>query len=362
MKIKHVNFEIELEGNGIVNYDSGDQKYLWNRESKKGHKNKFTSADNNNMYAKKNYERKEDDVLDYKIKISSDALRAAIFSGDAIATNPSIAHHKSLLNSFIGSTMGLVRGYMFAGKTETLKRKTALTISAAKQTNNAESYMEFHSRSGGKKVGDDSDKSDTTIFNKETIGDITYKAEGYINLQSLEFLSADPIFDRYQFNSDDYSILKTFLGHNLPNFNGELGYHALKTSAIDVAEYGVKLTNEQIVYLIKETLKRILSLRIDRATAFMRLKSLKVELVVNPINLMKKKVWVDINSFEDIDNLNFEVEESYVLVDESNAREQRTIIENVIKEEAKKSADAKKAKKPTKKGGDDETTDETINN
>jgi hypothetical protein len=344
MKVKHVNFKIELEGNGIVNYDSGDQKYLWNRESKEGNKNKFTSGDNNNMYAKKYYFRREDGVLGYKIKISSDALRNAIFKGDAIATNPSITHHKSLLNSFIGSTMGLVRGYMFAGKKETLKRKSPLTITSAIQTNNSESYMEFYSRSGGKKVGDDSDKSDTTIFNKETIGDITYIAEGFINLQSLEFLSGDPIFDRYSFNSDDYEILKTFLIHTLPNFDGELGYYTLKTSVIDVAEYGLKLTNEQIVFLIKETLKRMLQIRIDRATAYAKIKSLTVELVMDPLD-SKKNIWVDINSNEDIDNLNFDVEESYVLADESNAKEQRAIIEKALKEETKKTADAKKLKK-----------------
>jgi len=343
-KVKHVNFKVELVGNGIVNYDSGDQKFLWNRESKEGNKNKFTSADNNNMYAKKHYFRREDGVLDYKIKISSDALRNSIFKGDAIATNPSISHHKTLLNSFIGSTMGIVRGYMFAGKTETIKRKSPLTISSAIQSNNTESYMEFHSRSGEKKNDDDSDKSDTTIFNKETIGDITYKAEGFINIQNLEFLSADPIFDRYSFNSDDYSILKTFLTHNLPNFNNELGYYSLKTSNIDVAEYGLKLTSEQTVYLIKETLKRILAIRIERSTSYAKLSNLKIELVSDPLNT-KNNTWVDINSIEDIDALSFDIDESYVLADESNAKEQRMIIENAIKEEAKKSADKKAAKK-----------------
>jgi hypothetical protein len=347
MKVKHVNFKIELEGNGIVNYDSGDQKYLWNRESKEGNKNKFTSADNNNMYAKKHYFRKEDGSLDYKIKISSDALRNAIFKGDAIATNPTISHHKSLLNSFIGSTMGIVRGYMFAGKTETLKRKSPLSITSAIQTNNSESYMEFHSRSGGKKIGDDSDKSDTTIFNKETIGPITYNAEGFLNLQTLEFISSDPIFDRYSFNSDDYSILKTFLTHNLPNFNNDLGYYSLKTSAIDVAEYGLKLTNEQVLYLIKETLKRILNIKIERSTSYAKLSKLSIELVYDPIN-PKNNTWVDITSIEDIDSLFFEIDESYVLADESNAKEQRKTIEEVIKADIKKNLD-KKTKASAKK-------------
>jgi hypothetical protein len=44
-----------------------------------------------------------------------------LFSLVMLLTNPYFAH-KVLLNSFIGSTMGLVRGYMFA-KTETIKEK-----------------------------------------------------------------------------------------------------------------------------------------------------------------------------------------------------------------------------------------------
>ena len=347
MKIKNVNFEIKLKGHGIVNFDSGDQKYLWNRESKDGNKNKFTSADNNNVYAKKAYFRTEDGKLDYKIKISSDALRNAIFKGDDIATNPSISHHKSLLYSFIGSTMGLVRGYMFAGD-ETIKRKSPLTITSAVQTNNAESYMEFHSRSGQKKTNDDSDKSDTTIFNRETIGDITYKANGCFNIQGLEFISCDPIFDRYSFNSDDYSLVKTFLSNTIPNFNTELGYYTLKTSCIDVAEYGIKLTSEQIVFLIKETLKRILTLKISKANSYVEVESLQIELVTDVLDSKNNK-WIEIKNIDDINNLKFDVEEFYVLSDASEAKKQRAEIEAKIKEVAKKSSDDKKAKKESKK-------------
>lgn len=343
MKIKNVNFEINLKGNGLVNFDSGDQKYLWNRESKDGNKNKFSSIDNNNVYAKKVYYRTEDNKLEYKNKISSDSLRNSIFRGDAIAVNPTISHNKNLLYQFIGSTVGLMRGYMFAGD-ETIKRKSPLTITSAIQTNNAESYMEFHARSGQKKKNDDSDKSDTTIFNKETIGDITYKSEGFINIQSLEFISCDPIFDRYSFNSDDYNVLKFFLNKSLPNFNSDLGYYTLKTSAINVAEYGLKLTNEQIVYLIKETLKRILNINIVRATSYAKVESLKIELVTDVIN-PKNNVWVEIKTEEDIDNLQFEVEEYYVLSDESEAKKQREEIENSLNEKLKKAAEEKKPKK-----------------
>lgn len=348
MKVKHVNFELTLKGNGIVNNDSGDQKWLWNRESKGGNQNKFTSGNNNNVYAKKHYYRNSDGELDYKIKISSDALRNAIFSDDAIATNPSIQHHKNLLNQFIGSPLGLLRGYMFADKGETIKRKSPFTITSATQTNNAESYMEFHSRSGFKKIKKEGDTTpDNTIFNKETIGDITYFSEGFINVQNLQFLSADPIFDRYNFNADDFDVLKFFLSQTLPNFDSQLGYYALKTSTIDVSEYGIKLNNENVVYLIKENLKRILRLSIYRANGYAKIDTLKVQLVVNPIN-PSENVWVEITSEEDIDNLSFDVEEYYTLSDESEAKKQREVIEASLKSIIDKKVADKKIKKESK--------------
>lgn len=348
MKVKQVNFNFELEGNGIVNFDSGVQKFLWNRESKEGKKNNFSSVDNNNVYAKKVYHRDENGVLRYKIKISSDALRNAIFKGDAIATNSSISHHKALLNSFIGSTLGLVRGYMFAGRSETLKKKSPLTITAAHQTNNAESYMEFHSRSGYKKVADDSGTGDTTIFNKETIGEITYEGKGFINLQDLEFISCDPIFDRYSFNPDDYETLKMFLSNNLPGFNSELGYHTLKSSAIDVAEYGIKLNNDNILFLIKETLRRVFSMNIMKANSYAKISKLSIQLVVDPIN-PSKNLWIDINSVEDINNLNFEIEEFYTLTDESDAKAKREIIEEAIRKDIEIKIQEKEKKQKEKK-------------
>jgi hypothetical protein len=64
-------------------------------------------------------------------------------------------------------------------------KKSPLTITSAIQTNNTESLWNFIQEVV--KVHDDSDKSDTTIFNKETIGEITYDVEGAFNLQSMEF-------------------------------------------------------------------------------------------------------------------------------------------------------------------------------
>jgi hypothetical protein len=91
----------------------------------------------------------------------------------------------------------------------------------------------------------------------------------------------------------------------------------------------------------------MLKLRIDRAGAYAKLSKLSIELVLDPID-SKKNIFIDINSFEDIDNLSFDIEESYVLADELKAREQRTSIENSIKEEIKKTSDKKTSVKKQK--------------
>ena len=231
--------------------------------------------------------------------------------------------------AFIGSPLGIIKGYCLPDLSESITRKSPFTITAAEQTNNAESYMEFHSRSGQKKIGNDSDKSDTTIFNKETIGKITYSAEGTIDFQGLEFISCDTIFDRYGFNPDDYSILKPHLSNYLPNFDSDLGYYQLITSSIKVSEYGIKFTNEQIVFLIKETLKRILNFRILRSGSYVKISKLTVELVTNPIN-SKDNIFIEINSIDDIENLSFEVVEHYVLTDTSESIEKHNEIERKL--------------------------------
>jgi len=331
-KIKNVIFEFELEGVGVVNYDSNDQKFIWNRESKNGNKNNLVSIHNNVNYSKKHIYRNENGELDYKIKISSDCLRNSIFRNDAISTNPSISHHPFLLNSFIGSVQGLIRGYMFAGKNETLKRKSPLTITPAIQTNNSVSHLEIGVRSGEKIVNSDSDKGDTTLRNVETVGEMTYSGKGNINLQNLQFMSCDTVFDRYEFNADNIYILNKVLENTLPNFDSELGYYKLKSSSVNISEYGLKLNNENVLFLVKEVLKRISDISIMRNTSYANISKLRIKLVNSPLidTYENKNGWIDINNVSDIDSLDFDVEDFYEYVEEEEAlTERKEIIENV---------------------------------
>jgi hypothetical protein len=74
MKIKHVNFLKLNKNNCIWSAKFCEQKV----------KMVIKQTTSNDNYSQKHYNRNENGALDYKIKISSDALRNAIFTGDAI--------------------------------------------------------------------------------------------------------------------------------------------------------------------------------------------------------------------------------------------------------------------------------------
>ena len=213
------------------------------------------------------------------------------------------------------------------------------------QDSNSVSFMQIGTKSGDKRSGDDS-KGGLSLRNTECVGDITYSGKGSIDIAGLEFLSCDPIFDRYSFNPDEYDILKKFLSGNLPNFSSELGYHTLKTSSIDVSEYGIKLSSENVMYLVKEALRRVLNINISRSTSYAKLSGLRIQLVSD---VLGNNEWIDIKSMEDIDNLDFEVEEFYVLADESKVNDQRKVIEDSIKLGIEAEKSAKKVKASTVK-------------
>jgi len=351
MKVKNILFTADLIGNGVVNMDSNEQKWIFN-----GTDSHLKSFHNNTSYAKKNFYTSPDGKLTYKLKISSDCLKKDMFKSDVLAQSPKITYEDAVFYSFIASPMSLIRGYMFANKKETLKRDGAITICDAEQTCTAVSFMETFSKSGEKTTNDgESDKSDNTFYKKETVGDIKYSTFGDIDLMKLQFVSTDQVFDRYAFNPDKFSMYKSFLKLRLNNFNSELGYYGIKNSVLDIPEFGIKLSSENVLDLVKETLKKLVAINIKRKGSFAKVSSLKMKLVFDPIKdtLSSKDGWIELNSFEDIDNLSFEIEDFYTEIDMVSAKKLREDIENSLKEEQKKEKEATKTKKEKKSNNDE---------
>ena len=326
--IKNILFKVELSGFGIVNYDSNEQKEM---ASQVNLKTKY----NNNSFAKKNfYKNEETGELEYKIKISSDCLRNAIFGEDVVAQCGYLPNN--VIVSTIASPYSLLRGYLNVDKN--FKFKSPVTITDAEQTSNTKSVMETFSRSGQK--NEDVEMTDNTFFKKETVGDISYATKGYIDLELLQFVSATPFYDRMAFNPEDFELYKTFLKTKLNNFDSKLGYYQKITSSINIPEYGFKFSEENVKELCKGFFKRLLSTKIKRKNSYANVSKVKIKYVFNPLTdtFDNPNGWIDINSENDID---FSMEDCYMIVPE---KESSVLLEDINKIYKQKKSDLQKKK------------------
>jgi hypothetical protein len=326
-KAKNLLFRLKLRGNGIVNYDSSEQRFMFNGTDL----NHMKTMHNNTSYAKKKF-YKEGDSTTYKISISSDCLRHELFSEDVKFQSPNIINQEHLLYSFIASPASLLRGYLFADTKETLKRKGPLTITNAEQTCNAISHIETFSRSGLKiEKGEDSGKdtkSDNSFFKKEVVGNIEYQSLGTIDLMQLQFVSCDQVFDRYSFNPDMFNIYKTFLKTKFPSFDSELGYYQINGSSIEIPEYGFKLNNDNVLSLVRLMMAKLLTLNVRRKNAFVETAELEYKVVYDVFEdtFSNEDGWVTLKNASDISAINFDVQDFYVEEDKALAVQKREAI------------------------------------
>jgi len=359
-KAKSILFEVEIEGQGIVNYDSVNQKKLL-AKTRLGSSIEYRF--NNTTFAKKNLYEGEEGKIDYKIKISSDCLRNGLFSKDMVAQSPNLIHHKTFLMTFLGSPVSILRGYMFFGTSEAYKKKSPITIVDAEQTCNALSIIETFAKSGEKAIvkpeeeadekvtedkGEKEDtKSDNTFFKKETIGNIKYATRGSLNLNELQFVSVDTIYDRMALNPDDFPLYKSFLNSQISNFNSEIGYYKMANTISEVPELGFRFSNENVVSLTKEFFKRLQNLSINRNSAYAKTAKVRYKIVYDVVEdtFDNRSGWVEINNLNTVDKMNFDMEDAYVVTDSEEAVKNR---EDIIKE-SKKLIEGDKVKKDAAK-------------
>jgi hypothetical protein len=343
---KSVLFKIKLEGEGIVNFDSSEQSIV--------HKNYNTrykpyAYDNNVMYAKKNFYTKEDGTLDWKIKISSNDLFHHIFKNDVFSQNPSIQKSDNILYNFISSPINIMRGYVFAGK-NTIKKKSPICITDAEQVSDTLANIEVMVKSGKKDGGIESKKSDTLFF-KENVGKIEYSAKGSIDLSELQFLSCSDEFDRYGFNPDNLHLFNKFFNIHIAKLGLEpktfqINHYSKKGNLNTIPEEGILFDEETVISMVKMFFANLLKTYIQRHGAYARISSIEYKLVDNAFidTFSSENDWENINNKNDIDAMNFSVENYYIEqnIDEINKMDDE--IKNYNNKE-KESADKKKADK-----------------
>lgn len=345
-KVRNILLRLKLKGHGIVNYDGGDQKWVFGNTEL----NHMKTIHNNVTYAKRNFYKNADGETTYKIKISSDCLKHSIFEKEIPFQSPNISHDETVLYSFIGSPACILRGYFHEfgkGNGAAFKRKSPFQLNDAEQILNSEgltsmSQLETFSKSGRKRTDNTiDDKADNTFFKKETVGDIEYLTQGNIDLEQLQFISTDIIFDRLAFSDDKFKLFSRFLKTRMVKFNSELGYFRMKNSINAMPERGFIFSDDDILFLVKHLFKSILDLNIRRKSASAITDGFEYKLVYTPSEdtMYDEKGWVSVKNISDIDNMNFEPENFYVQHNEEEALQLRKDIEeNSKKQDAQSSA------------------------
>lgn len=339
--VKNILFKMTLAGRGIVNYDSASQNsYLRELNVYNTH-----SIDNNFKFSKKVFfktgrkNEKGDDIYDYKIKISQNCLRRHIFNDDVEFTNSQVTYSKTIFCNYLTSIVGLTRGYTYPAMPDSgmdsVKRVSSFTICDAIQTNGAKTYIETCTRGGS--------RDDTSLFNVETVGDITYGTMGNIDLQRMQFISCDPIYDRLAVSSDwcvDGGIYVTMIKNKYGDiYNGTCAHYILnsETASTRLGENGILLNKEMIVYLTKELLKRFLGISIKRAGAYANVDSLQIKYVENALNdtFDNEDGWITLRNEAEIDALDFDPNIFYRSCDEEEIRLTKNEMEPTLLQAAK---------------------------
>ena len=307
--IKKIVFKAEFEGQGIVNFDGDEQRHFlnshcgtmfFNNNYKLGKKVFKKKLDENVKQIEINDKKYVNDT-DYLLKISSTCLRNAIFSNDANVTNPRICISSSILAYYITSIQGLLRGYTALEYGNfSITKKSALTCPCAIQTNNSIPYVELQTNSAPKENNNE-DKGSTSLYFNEKVGDITYETKGFISLKDLQFLSCDPFFGRIMFDpqwleGETPLIDKMFLQHygTVPY---KKGFFSSSTATLTkhLGEQGLLFNEEFVIFLVKEQIKRLLNVNINRAEGYAVTKSLKIKFVEDGFNPFNDENWVEVN-------------------------------------------------------------------
>lgn len=365
--IKKVYFKLEIEGKGIVNFDGSEQRHFlnehcgtkyFNNNYKLG-KKVFLKKDNPSKiptFIDKNGKEYFNDT-DYLLKISGTCLRNAIFANDANVTNPRICIASPILSYYVSSIQGLLRGYTaleygnFA-----ITKKSALTCPDAIQTNNSISYVELQSNSAPKESSDD--KASTSLYFTEKVGDITYMTRGCISLLELQFLSCDPFNGRIMFDPQWLEGEKPLIDSMFFKHYGKIpykkGYFSSTTETLTehLGEQGLLFDEDFVIFLVKEQVKRILNIEINRAEGYAVIKSLKIKFTENGYNPLSEENWVEvnINNYEQIIDEAFSEKgmfQFYEEVSEENVSMTKGEINRLYKErsESENEGETKKSKK-----------------
>lgn len=366
-KVKSIAFKIRLKGSGGVNYDDAKLQVSFFKNQRHRPGDQLQDKSNYSLHKGNYYAETEvqpdGSIKTYfvkKLKISSNCLRNAIFAKAHPICNAQL-HLDPRFVSFIASPSAQLRGYMYPIKNGvTVVRSSPISIRSAEQISNTVSTLEVmtkHDVQLGVSNGVNPDAirkpSDTSMFSKETFGDITYEATGVLNLGELGFICFDDRYLRMNCTEDNAAAyIKEIENRYGPG--AQYGYFEKRGSEIKSMELGLQLTSDQVQQLARYFFERVLDIDIVRSSGYAAVESVMIKYIydgdlISHVLAPDATDWLPLTSPND---LSFTAAPGYAYVDRPIADawlEEQKAIDDVRLANAVEKTTVKAAKKQEKK-------------
>ena len=296
-----IQIVLGLKGQGLVNYNGDKPPIRFIKDMiSDGEVTKNGSFAKENGYKVISVNDNGDKIVSYEQKkiISGNLLRKFIIGDENDVNADKLSLHSALRVAYVSQDTSIARGYCCTqrGDDGTLSRKSSFTVCDAEQTSGAISWIETRNTEGKK------DK--TSLFFKENCGKIEYESEIFLDVPQLKFVSIDDNYDRMSLEELDVEPFIKHIGARYGEGNAVYGNWGTTHKNL-VGEQGIVLSNKVVTNIIRESIKRMLSIEIKRATTFAKTSSIKIAIGYpgDEIDLLAKPKFFEIYNIGDYDKL-----------------------------------------------------------
>ena len=293
--IKAILVRATMSGNGVVQFDSKEQKFAHNSSEA------LVKTRNNNVnYGKACFRQigvhpeTGRPRISKTLKISADGIRHAIHVEEHPFHTPNVGISPAFRIPYLANLGTIQRGYMITDTEE--RKKSAYTVTSAIEVGGAIPVLEFFCRSGAKDKNANTDEEgrvvakteddgkDTTLFSRETTGATRYTFTAAIDVAELGFFSLSSLADRRAVIDSGVEAFSKALSANLGSEVPAPAYFIKEGCAYQIPEKGILLTDDQVKLLILDLLQKMARVSINKSqSGFAQVDSLHIKCVVNPL-------------------------------------------------------------------------------
>lgn len=341
-KVKNIEFEVELEGEGVVNYNGSNVTKALERSNS----TIAPKGNDNVMYGKANYYYREKNDIENDVKylmsknipeekaraivplydrvpkISSNCIRSYLFR-ETNNFDAMLMEQPVVAANYVSSSLGYLRGYLHAKEGNSFGRKSVITVTDFESINCVYN-METLTKNG--------QKTENSFFLKETIGKTIYKGKIAFDVSKAQFLCLDDYFGKRELGPAIYET-----GLLKKAFEQRLGYvpyvDGVYTDSSAVfgnyyGQYGYRFSDKFVNWLLTEFVDALLKFEIKKAGAYAKVKSINMHVIYDPIEKDEDVVEITKKNYSEF---NFDYESFWTEANRQEFYKRAEMIETIKK-------------------------------